>query len=374
MSLVVVAAAIAGALWFSQGPAPSESPPKGAKLTPNVVVANVTFVNVRDEVEALGNIGANESTTITSKISEVIERIYFVDGEYVKHGQLLVQLRSAEQQAQVTAAKVKLSEQTRELARISTLVTNKTVAELERDRLQSLIETAKAELDQALSALNEREIRAPFSGRLGLRNVSQGALVSPATVITTLDDIAQVKLDFTVPERFIPLLSKGQVIEASAVAFDNELFTGKVTLIDNRVNANTRAVTVRAIVPNPDGKLLPGMLMTVKLIKEQRQAIMVPEGAIIPQQDRHYVYLVNSQGVIEQRQVKLGLRQLGAVEVIDGLAQGEVLVTRGILKVRPEMAVEVQAQESFSAVKGDTNTPEKPSVKGAVKTLGEAAL
>ncbi|MBV7317022.1 efflux RND transporter periplasmic adaptor subunit [Shewanella sp. NIFS-20-20] len=350
ITLLIVVAAGAALLWLSineqgQGATALKQRPK-----PNVVITDVVISDVRDEVEALGNIGANESITITSKVSDVIDELYFDDGQFVSKGQLLVQLRNDEQQARVAAAKVKLTEQMRELARIRTLLTNQTVAELERDRLQSQMDTAKAELDQAQAALNEREIKAPFAGRLGLRRVSNGALVTPSMAITTLDDIGSVKLDFSVPERFISSLSPGKVVEATAVAFDNQIFAGKVTLIDNRVNETTRAVTVRAMIPNPEAKLLPGMLMKVKLIQSQRRAIMIPEAAIIPQQNRHYVYVVNPEGSIEQKQVTLGKRQLGIVEIVEGLTPGEQLVIRGILKVRPGDEVQVQRQENFSAL------------------------
>ncbi|ACA86461.1 efflux RND transporter periplasmic adaptor subunit [Shewanella woodyi] len=314
----------------------------------NVVVAKAAIEPIRDEVEALGTSKANESVTVTPKVTEVATALFFDDGDVVKKGQQLVQLQDREQLARVTAAKVRVNEHMRELDRIRSLVTNQTIAELERDRLQTLIDTAKAELAQASSALNDRQISAPFEGRLGLRQISVGSLLSPGTVITTLDDISVIKLDFSVPERFLPSLAVGKNVEATAMAFPDELFSGKVISIDSRVNPTTRAVIVRAELPNPKHRLLPGMLMKVKLIKESRDALILPESAIIPIQDRHYVYLVDGDDKVVKREVHLGLRKRGWVEILDGINLGEQVVIRGILKVRPGDKVKVQFSEKFS--------------------------
>ncbi|MEC4724223.1 efflux RND transporter periplasmic adaptor subunit [Shewanella sp. D64] len=317
----------------------------------NVVVAKAEIQTIRDEVEALGTTKANESITVTPKVTEVVTHIYFNDGDVVHKDRLLVQLQDSAQVARVTAAKVRVSEHKRELDRIRALVTSQTIAELERDRLQTLIDTAKAELAQASSELKDRRINAPFQGRLGLRQISVGSLVSPGIVMTTLDDISVIKLDFSVPERFLTSLAIGKNVEATAIAFPDELFNGKVTSIDSRVNPTTRTVIVRAKIPNTHHRLLPGMLMKVKLIKESRDALILPESAIIPIQDRHYVYLIGSDNQVIERQVKLGLRKRGWVEVLEGVVAGEQIVIRGILKVRPGDKVKVQFSESFSFLK-----------------------
>lgn len=342
---ILLAAGAATYFYLNQPKAPSSVK---ARPTPNVVVAKAEMQPIRDEVEALGTGKANESITVTPKVTDVVTELNFDDGDIVEKGRLLVRLQDREQIARVTVANVKMNDHKRELARISSLVTSQTVAALERDRLQTLIDTAKAELEQAESALKDRRITAPFSGRLGLRQISQGSLVTPGTVITTLDDISTIKLDFSVPERFLKSLQIGKSVEATAVAFDGEMFTGKVVSVDSRVNPVTRAVVVRAEVPNQDLRLLPGMLMKVKLIKQSRDALIIPEAAIIPIQKDHFVYLVNDENVVERRQVQLGLRKRGWVEIIEGVAVGEQVMIRGILKVRPGDTVKVQMSEHFS--------------------------
>lgn len=360
MKKIIIIIAILAAAWFGyQAMQPQEQQQAKVKLTPNVVIATVSMAQVRDEVEAIGTNKAFESVTITPKVTDVVTSLKFDDGDIVKKGDLLVQLQNAEQIAKVKVAQVKVSDNQRELARISSLVTSRTVAELERDRLQTLIDTARAELEQAQSSLNDRSIVAPFNGRLGLRQVSVGSLVTPGTEITTLDDISKIKLDFSVPERFIQDLQPGKLVEAKAVAFPDEIFKGKVISIDSRVNPTTRAVIVRAEIPNPDLRILPGMLMKVKLIKRSREALMLPESAIIPIQKEHFVYSVNKDNVIERKQVTIGVRTRGWVEITEGLAIGENVVIRGLLKVHPGDVVKTQLAEKFSYL-SDANT--EPSV------------
>ncbi|WP_299792686.1 efflux RND transporter periplasmic adaptor subunit [uncultured Shewanella sp.] len=350
MKKIIIMIILASVAWFAyqEFSAPPSAGKSKSRPIANVVVAKAAMEPVRDEVEALGTSKAYESITVTPKVTEVATQINFNDGDSVEKGRLLVQLQDREQLARVTVAKVRVSDHQRELERIRSLVTSQTIAELERDRLLTLIDTAKAELVQAQSALNDRKIIAPFNGRLGLRQISVGSLVSPGTIITTLDDISIIKLDFSVPERFLQSLAIGKNVEATAVAFPDELFSGRVVSIDSRVNPTTRAVTVRAEIPNTEHRLLPGMLMKVKLIKQSREALILPESAIIPIQGRHYVYLVNEEDVVIKREVALGLRKRGWVEVLKGVELGEQVVIRGILKVRPGDKVKVQFSERFS--------------------------
>ncbi|MCL1112659.1 efflux RND transporter periplasmic adaptor subunit [Shewanella basaltis] len=331
--------------YFSYQPETSQV--QRPRVIPNVVVGKVEMMPIRDEVEALGTGKAFESIIVTSKVAEIVNQINFDDGDIVEKGSVLVLLRNDEQKAKVAVTEVKLAENIRELDRISTLVSSKTVAELEHDRLQSLIDTTRAEVAQANAALNDRIIKAPFAGRLGLRQVSVGSLVTPGEQISTLDDVSKIKLDFSVPERFIQELKPGKLVEAHAVAYPGRVFKGVVTSIDSRVNPETRAVLVRAVLPNADFSLLPGMLMKVKLIKQSREALLVPEAAIIPIQNKHFVYTVNEDNKVVQQQVTLGIRSRGWAEITEGLAAGEQVIIRGILKVRPGDEVKVQQAENF---------------------------
>jgi membrane fusion protein (multidrug efflux system) len=193
--------------------------------------------------------------------------------------------------------------------------------------------------------VTDRLIRAPFAGVLGLRRVSVGTLVRPADVITTLDDISIIKLDFTVPESFLGALSVGMPVRAQAAAYQGRLFQGNVTGIDTRVDPVSRSVAMRAEIPNPDDTLRPGMLMTVSLLKNQRKVLAVTEQSLVPVEDRQYVFVISADNKAERREVKTGARQPGFVEVLSGLKAGERVVVEGTIRLRPGGTVRIQGED-----------------------------
>lgn len=344
---LIVLASLAAGVWYKEaGRQQGASPPRGS--IPSVVVAAVQRQPVRREVEALGTVKSREAVVLSAKVTEKVEQVHFADGQQVRAGELLVTLRSGEQKAKVRAAKANLKEQQREYKRIEGLVRRNTIASSELDKLYTDIEIARAVLAQNQAELDARFIIAPFSGLLGFRQISPGALVTPGTVITTLDDLARVKLDFTIPEQFIGELQLGSSIEGRVAAFPGRLFTGQVTGIDSRVDPLTRAIVARAEIDNPQLLLRPGMLMTLRLIVEQRQGLVVPEEALVPRQRNNYLFVVNSDSVVEQRQVEVGFRSRGKAEILTGVAEGEAVITRGIQRVRPGQAVETRPSERFS--------------------------
>ncbi|WP_315902061.1 efflux RND transporter periplasmic adaptor subunit [Photobacterium rosenbergii] len=341
--LVVLVGAITYKEYFSSGAAASRSMP-----TPSVVVTEVEKKLVRREVEALGTVKSRESVVLTAKVTEKVDRVLFEDGQSISRGQLLVTLNADEQQAKVRAAKANLKEQQREYKRIEGLVKRNTIARSELDAIYTDIEVARAVLAQNEAELAARYIHAPFSGVLGFRQISPGALVTPGAVITTLDDIATVKLDFSIPEAFLGLVSQGAVIEASAAAYPDETFKGQIASIDSRINPQTRAIVIRADIANPDLRLRPGMLMTLSLIVGEHQGLVVPEEALVSRQQQHFLFVVGEEGAVEQREVELGFRRRGEAEVVTGIREGEQVITRGTQRVRPGQKVEIREQERFT--------------------------
>lgn len=345
IGVIVLAALAAGVLYKELGGS------QGAVYTarvPSVVVASVQRQVVRREVEALGTVKSRESVVLSAKVTEKVEQVHFRDGQQVRRGDLLVTLRSGEQQAKVRAARANLEEQQREYRRIEGLVRRNTIARSELDRLQTDIEVARAVLAQNQAELEARTIQAPFAGVLGFRQISPGALLTPGTVITTLDDLAIVKLDFAVSEQFIGQLNVGSVIEGRVAAFPEQRFTGRVTGVDSRVNPLTRAIVVRAEIANPELLLRPGMLMTLQLIVDQHQGLVVPEEALVARQHEHFLFVVTPDKVVEQRQVDIGYRSRGSAEIVSGVAEGEQIITRGIERVRPGQTVETRPAERFT--------------------------
>ncbi|USD36420.1 MULTISPECIES: efflux RND transporter periplasmic adaptor subunit [Ferrimonas] len=344
---VLLSLALGSAVYYKES-GKADPGQRGQRPMPSVVVTDVVREPMRREVEALGTVKARESVVLSVKVTETVEAVHFEDGQIVEADTLLVTLRDGEQQAKLRAAKANLQEQNREYNRIKGLVKAKTIASSELDKRATSIDVARATLAQYQAELDARYLRSPFKGVLGFREVSPGALVTPGTEVTTLDDIDVVKLDFPVPERFLSRLKKGREVEATAAAFPGRVFTGTVASIDSRIDPVTRALVVRANIDNRDLALRPGMLMTLKLITEQRDTLVVPEEAIIPLQQRHYLFVVNADNKIEQREVEVGLRVRGKVEILSGVDGGEQVVTRGIMKVRPGQEVKTRTSERFS--------------------------
>lgn len=290
--------------------------------------------------EAQGSANAIESIEITAPVAEIITRINFEDGQKVDAGEVLIQLRQDDLIASKQFALAELAENKREYERLEALVSKGAAPSSQLDARRTLLSKSEANLNKISAELNKRTIVAPFSGYLGLRNFSVGAFVRPGEVITTLDDLSSIKLEVQVPAKFLPKLKPGLALTASAPALgDDSLFKGELTYIDSRVDPTTRSIRIRALLPNEGLVLKPGLFMSIQLLSEPREAIMVPEIAIISERDEHFVYLVNEQEKVEKRAVILGARKPDLVEVREGLVEGEKIIVEGIVKVQPGQAV-----------------------------------
>lgn len=300
-----------------------------------VVVFEVENREFRDVIEALGTVRAAESIEISAKVTETVEELLFEDGQKVEAGQLLVRLSSQEVLAALEAARANLAEQEREMARLQKLVESGAAPVARLEERGTLAELARRRIQESEARLADRRIEAPFSGLLGLRRISPGALVSPGTVLATLDKIDTVRLDFQVPEVFLADLRPGLKIEAKSPAWPERVFAGQVSQIDSRVDPVTRAVTVRADLPNEDLALRSGMLMTTTVGRRPRQAPAVPERALIPLNRRQFVFVVDeSGGSVRQVEIETGARQPGFVEVASGLQPGVKVVTDGFMGLK----------------------------------------
>jgi membrane fusion protein (multidrug efflux system) len=290
------------------------------------------------ELRALGTARANEAVEITSKLSNIVTAIRFADGQKVAKGQVLVELDSAQARADLSVAVAALTESTSQYNRAKELLSTQVVSRSQYDQLEATKTANGARVAAARAKLEDTVIRAPFSGRVGLRRISLGSLINPGAVITTLDDLGTMKVDFDVPENSLPLLRTGLPITAMSSAFPDRHFVGTVASIDSRIDPTTRSVTVRGVVPNPDGLLKPGMFLTIELTRDQRTALVIPEEALVPEQDKQFVYVVQN-GKSLRREVRIGQRRPGSVEIVQGLALGERVVVEGTVKVRDGGAV-----------------------------------
>lgn len=306
-----------------------------------VVVGEAAQVAFPLVVRAPGTARANESIAVRPQISEAITAIRFIEGQHVEAGAVLVELEDSEAKADVAAARAVLLESENQVRRAQELFKSKTVAASELDQRTARRDADRAALDAARSRLAETKVRAPFAGRLGLRRVSLGSLVTPSTIITTLDDTDTIKLDFDVPETAISLLAEGLPVEAHSAAWRDHEFRGRIATIDTRVDPVSRTVTVRAVIPNEDARLRPGMFLTAELLREDVMALMVPEQAVTPERSRQYLWVVDAANRVEKREVRTGRRRPGEVEIVTGLEAGERVVVEGTQKMQPGVMVRI---------------------------------
>ncbi len=319
---------------------------QGNRPPPSVIVERVQTEQLVDRVEALGTLRAYESVEVTAKVTEIITKIHFQDSQRVEAGDVLAEMTSGPEEAQLAEAQAAVRDAKAQLDRAEPLAKRGVSSEAVLSERRRDYQTAKARVEAAEARLQERRIVAPFGGLTGLRRISVGALVEPGTVITTIQDDSVMKLDFTVPSAFLSTIRPGIPIKAQAAAYSGKTFDGTVSAVDNSVDEDTRSITVRAELPNPDGELKAGMLMTVELLKNPRESVVAPEEALIMRGNQSFVYVVDltaEQPTVEQREVVLGARQPGSVEVQRGLSSGEAVITHGIVKVRPGQTVRIQA-------------------------------
>ena len=329
-ALPLVAAGLAAATGCGDDVAGTGAAPPATRVIAEVV----TPVQWRDTIEALGTTRANESVTITAKVSEIVRKVTFESGDIVGIGDVLADLSSGAQLAGLEEARAAYQEAERQLKRQQELADRQLVAASQIDTQRAARDAALARMNVVRAALSDRVITAPFDGVLGLRQVSPGSLVTPGTPIATLDDISVIKLDFSVPERFLSVLARDQEIAAHSETYPDRAFAGRVTSVDSRVDPVTRSVAVRAEIPNPDRLLRPGMLMSVQLFREPRDTLVVPEIAIMQVGMDSFVYRVTAEQTAERVPVELGARRKGEVEIVSGLAAGDRIVTEGTVKLR----------------------------------------
>ena len=321
---------------------------------PVVDVDTVKTGRIVETREAVGTVRAYESIIVTAKVSGIVQKISFEEGQKIKAGDILVELDAEERRADIqqAVAEIRRAEALRNEVRTRldrAMALRRTGAGTEAQvddltaqmrTLETAITAAEARRRAAEARLEDLVIRAPFNGRLGTRSVSLGAYVSPGTRITTLDDLSRVRFDFAVPENLLSQLKVGQTGFARSAAFGDRAFEGKVTVIDPRVDPLTRTVRLTAEIPNPDETLKAGMFLSVILqVQVKADAVIVPEEAIVGEGLRHLVFVVKDR-VVERRVVRIGQRQQGRVEVVDGLKPGEIVVVRGVQRVRPGQTVD----------------------------------
>lgn len=339
---VLVVVGMAGYVGFGQltssGQERREQPP-----TP-VTTADVREMEFARIIEAIGTARANESVELTAKVTDTLSALYFDSGDVVEKGEVIAALTDAQEAAELEEAQSSVREAELNYDRAQDLGRRGVESQARLDAARAALEQARARVTAIKARLEDRLITAPFDGVVGLRTLSDGALVQPGDVVATLDDVSVIKLDFAVPELFLGGLSMGQTIEAKTSAYDGETFQGDVASIDSRVDPATRTVTVRALIDNAVGHLRPGMLLTVDLVRDRRMALGLPETSVQRTQSTAFVFVVEEGGngpVAKRREIEIGGRRPGFVEVAAGLDRGETVVVDGVHRVRDNGGVEI---------------------------------
>lgn len=342
MFLLVTGAMVAVGGWYLRRSQAGAAVAKAAKAkgAADVLSAKVTRENYAMNLDAIGTVKAFESIDISSNVTESVTSLSFNDGDFVKQGTLLATLSDSEEQAMLASAKASLAEEEREISRLKKLVEDGAAPEARLAERKTLADIARQKIFEAEAKLKDRRILAPFDGWLGLRRISVGALVTPGSIIASLDKIDVVKIDFAVPETYFGSVKADTKISAHAVAAADHAFEGKVAHMDSRIDPVTRSISARAEVANPELALKPGMLVMVSVQVEPKLSLSIPERALVPMGAKAYVFAVEN-GKAKRHEVRTGRRKPGYVEILGGLNEGQVVIADGLVGLQDGNAVKV---------------------------------
>jgi membrane fusion protein (multidrug efflux system) len=353
LPLFIILVVLIALISYLQWPVSSLSGNASSRVV-SIKMIPVTQVEFIESVEAVGTARANEQVIITSKYSDLVEAVYFEDGQQVNAGDVLVTLNNKEERAKVNELLANLSESKAHLERLSELLASRSTSKSMVEQQQAKTKAIEAQLVSARAKVNDLIIRAPFKGTLGFREVSKGAYVNAGNSITSLDDVSMIKVDFHLPERLLTHIHVGQQLSAANIAYRNKNFAGEITAIDSRIDSSTRTIKVRAIINNQALKLHPGMLLNISVLLDVENILQLPESSIIPIENKHYVFTEIENKAV-RKTITIGRRGRGLVEVVSGLVEGEQVVIEGALKLREGVDVNILSE-------GDT-VEEKVEVK-----------
>ena len=316
------------------------------EMTVSVVGFQAVAQPLEERVAVVGTLAANESVEIRSELEGLIEDIGVEEGQRVAAGDLLFRIDRKKLEASLAEAEANLKLADATLQRYAALAESRAVSQQEVDQAKMSFEARAAAVELMRAQLQDATVTAPFAGVVGARLISLGQYVTRGQSLTSLVDTDPMKAELNVPERFLSRLAEGQELEVRVTAYPEDAFRGTVYFVDPTVNPETRTVLIKARLPNPDGRLRPGMFANLQLVLRIReQALVIPETALLMQGDRTSVFVVDDQQQAQLRPVTIGLRLVGMAEVTSGVTQGEVVVVEGTQKLRPGAPVQVRFEE-----------------------------
>ncbi len=344
--------------YLAPGESATAASGRGDRPTP-VEITNAEVRTLARTVEAVGTTRARQSVDIVPEADGRVVELAISSGATVEKGAVLVRLDDDIARADLAEAEARLKERRQALERVRQLRLSNAVAEATVEESEARLAEAEAQLDRAARRLQERTIRAPFEGVVGLTNVDTGARVVQGTPITRLDDLSEVEVEFGLPEALFAQVSRNQPLTATTVAFPGEVFRGKIEAVDNRIDPVSRSFRTRAIIPNPEGTLPAGMFMSLELTLSQADRVVIPEEALVFQAAETYVFVVE-EGIARRVVVRTGQRRDGMVAILDGVDEGTTIVLRGLQRLRDGSPVAVIGQKGDSddvaaddAIEGD---------------------
>ena len=315
-----------------------------------VVVVEARRESVAEALSLVGTLAANEWVEVKAELEGRVVEIGFEEGKAVTKGQLLFRLDDSRLTASLTEAEVNLKLSKMNHDRAQQLLRDKTISQQEFDQLASRFESMQAALAVKQRELKDTKIHAAFAGIMGAHTVSTGQVIKKDTLLGNLVNLDPVKVEVNVPERFLSLLKLDQTIELRVAAFPGRSFKGLVYFIAPQVETATRTALVKAKIANADLMLKPGMFTNLELTLQLRAAaVVVPEPAIMVNADRAMIYIVDKDSNAQLRPVKLGVRQAGIVEILEGVEAGQMVIVEGVQKVRPGSKVKPAGPEAAAA-------------------------
>jgi len=298
-----------------------------------------------NKIKVIGSIVANEEVELRSELSRKITGIYFKEGTFVSKGKLLFKLDDSDLMAQMNKLIIQSELTELNLNRTKELFDKSLSTREEYDIIQNENDALNAELEILDVQIDKTNIRAPFSGIIGFKNVSTGSYVTPSVILASIQEIGRVKLDFSIPEKYITVFNKGQGITFNVEGIDEE-FTGVISAFEPKLDGNTRSLTVRAICQNPGNKLIPGTFANVNLnLSSIKDAILIPTQALIPKLKGHDVFVLNN-GTARLTDVTSGMRTENLVQIISGINPGDTVITTNILRLKNGSPVVIDKIES----------------------------
>lgn len=341
-----------GYWYFSQKSSTTEKASSSASTRSQLQFAVEVFQVVpsplREIVRTTGSLLASESISVRSETNGKVISFNFADGQEVEAGQLLFKIDDSELQAQRNRTLFRKELAKSRAQRISNLLRQGGMSQEDFDNAENEVNVLRAELQLIDAQLDKKEIRAPFSGRVGLRYVSEGSLVLSDTELTTLHKLDPIKIDFPVAERFASQLRPGMQIQFQIIG-EQTSFTGEIYALNPRIDPSTRNLQVRAITPNPNQRLIPGSFANVEIVLDEiPNALLIPSIALIPGLNEQRVFVVKNN-LIESRVVQTGQRLASRVQITDGLVPGDLVLVTGLLQAREGLQVKILNQEVLAA-------------------------